>query len=63
MDMDQTKAEHVPNVQKKELTLKNRLAYAGTDAAGNLLYQLFSHRCFWFVDRSCGNDCFDSTDY
>ncbi|MDU5334016.1 MFS transporter [Enterococcus sp.] len=38
MDMDQTKAEHVPNVQKKELTLKNRLAYAGTDAAGNLLY-------------------------
>lgn len=38
MDMEHTKVEQVTDVPQKELSMVNRLAYAGTDAAGNLLY-------------------------
>lgn len=38
MDMDHGNVDQVSEVSEKELSLKNRVAYAGTDAAGNLLY-------------------------
>ncbi|EOH97668.1 MFS transporter [Enterococcus pallens] len=36
--MDQTKMNELTKTRQKGLSLNNRLAYAGTDAAGNLLY-------------------------
>ena len=55
---------------ENQLTLKNRLAYAGTDAAGNLLYctltsfiNFFSYRCIWNIHRNSSNDSVDGKNF